>query len=210
MTLPKLLLNRYIDWKSNTYIKKKNKLRFLYNTGQKPKAMIISCCDSRVLENSIFTGDIGDYFVHRNVANLIHSYNNKKNNSTISSIEYAVKNLKIKQLIILGHSKCGGINRAYQLSNKKHKNNFEYLDNWLKELSIKFKKFKFKKSNKNQLEFLEKESIKMSIENLKKFPFIKRSLSMNNLKILGLWFEIKSGKLMMLNDNKNNFQDIDY
>ena len=77
MSLPEFLINGYKDWKDNIYPKKKELLDILLKEGQKPKAMIITCCDSRINITKIFNGEIGDFFVFRNVANLIPSFNLK-------------------------------------------------------------------------------------------------------------------------------------
>ena len=89
--------------------------------------MIITCCDSRILENTIFGGGVGDYFIHRNIANIVPSKNDKYQNiQTLSAIEYALKVLKIQNLIILGHSNCGGVAYSYKtLLDKININDFE-------------------------------------------------------------------------------------
>ena len=95
--------------------------------------MIITCCDSRILENTMFGGNVGDYFIHRNIANIVPSKNDKdKNIQTLSAIEYAIKVLKIPNLFILGHSNCGGVEYSYKtLKDKKNINDFEYINQWV-------------------------------------------------------------------------------
>ena len=78
MHLPDFLIDRYKDWKNNIFSKKEDLFKILERKGQMPKAMIISCCDSRINPNSIFEATEGDFFIHRNVANLIPSLDAKK------------------------------------------------------------------------------------------------------------------------------------
>ena len=76
--------------------------------GQHPRAMIISCCDSRVNAMSLFGGKDGDFFIHRNIANLIPPFNpDGDHHGTSAAIEFAVTVIKVSHLIILGHSGCG-------------------------------------------------------------------------------------------------------
>ena len=129
MEIPKFLIERYQFWKKNTFKNYKDIYQQASKTPQKPIAMIITCCDSRILENTIFGGSVGDYFIHRNIANIVPSKNDKDQNiQTLSAIEYALKVLKIQNLIILGHSNCGGVEYSYKtLLDKKNTNDFEYI-----------------------------------------------------------------------------------
>ena len=78
MSLPEFLIDRYKDWKDNSFQNEKKLYEEAEINGQKPKALIISCCDSRVDGNLIFRGKIGEFFIHRNIANLVPSYNSVK------------------------------------------------------------------------------------------------------------------------------------
>ena len=130
MEIPKFLIERYQFWKKNTFEDYKDIYQQASKSAQKPIAMIITCCDSRILENTIFGGNVGDYFIHRNIANIVPSKNDKGQNiQTLSAIEYALKVLKIPNLIILGHSNCGGVEYSYKtLIDKKNMNDFEYIN----------------------------------------------------------------------------------
>ena len=80
MQIPKFLIERYQFWKKNTFEDYKDIYEQASKTVQKPIAMIITCCDSRILENTMFGGNVGDYFIHRNIANIIPSKNDKNKN----------------------------------------------------------------------------------------------------------------------------------
>ena len=93
--LPKFLKNRYNVWKATSYLQNEKNIKKLAKLGQKPQAMIISCCDSRVNVASIFGAKEGDFFIHRNIANIIPPYESTKtDHSTFAAIEYAIKELK--------------------------------------------------------------------------------------------------------------------
>ena len=94
--LPKELIDRYKNWRSNTFDKNKTLYEDLSLNGQKPSSMIISCCDSRVNPTSIFDAKAGDFFIHRNIANLIPPYSpDSDNHGTSAAVEFAVCVLKV-------------------------------------------------------------------------------------------------------------------
>ena len=209
MKIPKFLIERYQFWKNNSFEDYKDLYYQASSSPQKPIAMIITCCDSRILENTIFGGSVGDYFIHRNIANIIPSINdNEKNIQTLSAIEYAFKVLKITNLIILGHSNCGGIEYAYKkLKDKNDLNNFEYISKWTSCLNFSLKNIPENLSENEKLTFLEQENIKQSIRNLSQYKFIDKLINDNKLNVIGLWYQIGSGLVKYL-DNKNCFIDL--
>jgi carbonic anhydrase len=89
---------------------------------QSPKILWIGCCDSRVPETTILNMRPGDIFVHRNIANVV----NQSDVSLKGIIRYAVETLKVKLIIVCGHSDCGGVKVAFNFDNKPH-----YFDDWV-------------------------------------------------------------------------------
>ncbi len=210
MEIPKFLIERYQFWKKNTFEDYKNVYYEASKNSQKPIAMIITCCDSRILENTIFSGGVGDYFIHRNIANIVPSKNEKeKNIQTLSAIEYALKVLRIPNLIILGHSNCGGVEHSYKtLIDKKNIDNFEYINEWLSCLKNSYNKIPNDIPDNEKITFFEQENIKQSIKNLHEYEFIDKLINENKLNVIGLWYQIDSGLIKFL-DNKNRFADLD-
>jgi len=210
MKIPKFLIERYQFWKKNTFQDYKGIYQQASKTAQKPIAMIITCCDSRILENTIFGGSVGDYFIHRNIANIVPSKNEKdKNIQTLSAIEYALKVLKTPNLIILGHSNCGGVEYAYKtLIDKKNKKDFEYINQWISSLNNSYNNIPNNFSETEQIIFFEQENIRQSIKNLYEYDFIDKLINENKLNVIGLWYQINSGLIKFL-DNNDNFIDLD-
>ncbi len=207
--LPEFLVNRYKKWKSTGYAKNSNKFKKLASLGQNPQTMIISCCDSRVHVTSIFGADEGDFFIHRNIANLVPPFSpDGENHGTSAVIEYATKELKINHIIILGHIDCGGIKSAYNLHFKKTKKNYLFINKWLSILLPAFNNISKNTSKINQIKQLEEESIKNSLTNLFTFPNVKKAVKNKNLTIHGLIHDIGSGRLKYLNPLTNKFEKI--
>jgi carbonic anhydrase len=207
--LPKFLINRYKTWKSTSYIVESNKFRKLASIGQNPSTMVISCCDSRVHVTSIFGADEGEFFIHRNIANLIPPFSpDGEHHGTSAAIEYATKVLKVKSLIVLGHTDCGGIKSGYNLHKTKKNLDYVFINKWLNILLPAFNKISKEISLENQIIQLEEESIKNSLNNLFSFPDIKKSIENNLLSLHGLIHNIGSGELKYLNPVSEEFEKI--
>ena len=205
---PKFLIDRYKKWKSNEYLKNERKLRKLASYGQSPSTMIISCCDSRIHATSIFGADEGEFFIHRNIANLVPPYSlDSENHGTSAAIEYAIKELKVNHLIILGHKDCGGIKYGHKVHSDSANTNYEFINKWLSILLPAYNKIQKDVSEQEQINQLEQESIKTSINNLFNFPFVKKAIDENNLLIHGLIHDIGSGNLKFLNPVTEDFEN---
>ena len=108
--LPQYLVQRFHGWKATSYAENHAWFKRLASEGQHPRAMIISCCDSRVHVTSIFGADTGEFFIHRNIANLVPPYEpDGDHHGTSATVEYAVTALKVAHVIVMGHSSCGGV-----------------------------------------------------------------------------------------------------
>jgi len=206
--LPKFLIDRYKNWKSNIYLENSEKLRKLAFLGQNPSTMVISCCDSRIHPTSIFGADEGEFFIHRNIANLVPPYSpDEENHGTSAAIEYAIKELKVKHLIILGHKDCGGIKYGHHMHSDSANPNYEFINKWVSIILPAFNKIQKDVSGQKQINQLEEESIKVSIENLFNFPFVKKAIEDNNLLIHGLIHDIGSGNLKFLSPVTKDFEN---
>ena len=208
--LPQYLVDRYKDWKENSFLENKFSYEQLAIDGQKPKGMIISCCDSRVHASSMFGAETGEFFIHRNIANLIPPYNpDGDHHGTSAAIEFAVSALEIPNIIILGHSNCGGIKNGYYLCKGENNNNdLIFVNKWLNILQPAYDSLNQLSDDNQMISQLEKESIKVSIKNLLDFPFIQQVLDSKQLSIHGLWNDIGSGELEILVPETMMFKSI--
>ncbi len=210
--LPHYLVQRYKGWKATTFEENKSWYKKLAIEGQNPRAMIISCCDSRVHVTSIFGSEAGEFFIHRNIANLVPPFKSSSDyHGTSAAIEYAVTILKISHIIVLGHSSCGGINSCFNYFSNRYKieNKGEsFIKSWLEILRPSFNNLSKKIDEKKQIKFLEKKAVLVSLENLITFPFVQQAISNEKLTLHGLWHEIESGDLFHYNSEKDKFEII--
>lgn len=205
---PQDLKDKFYEWKNDTFSLKKSHFEKLAKEGQFPKYMIISCVDSRVDPNSMFKTEAGDFFVHRNIANLVPPYDYLTEHSgTIAAIEFGVTALNIKNIVVMGHSGCGGIKNGYLACKENKFTENSSISNWLQLLKPAYMKIS-KKSEKENIGELEKISIITSLENLSDYPFIKKQLEAKSINIYGIWNDIGTGSLESYCHDKKVFESL--
>jgi carbonic anhydrase len=197
--LPGFLIHRYNDWKSNSYSQNKNWYKKISEEDQRPKAMVISCCDSRVHVTAIFGAEQGEFFIHRNIANLIPPFSpNGDYHGTSAAIEYAVTSLQISKIIVLGHSNCGGVNGCHDMCAGKApelEKDSSFIGRWMDILRPGYEKVKHILDEEERKEALGKEAVLISLKNLQTFPFIQDAIRKDKLNLYGLWTHIGQGDL---------------
>lgn len=182
----------------------------LASQGQTPKTLMIGCCDSRV-DPAVLTGaSPGELFVVRNVANLVPPCETSFNSfhGTSSALEFAVMNLKVENIIILGHRQCGGI-RALMQEPLNHEP-ANYISKWM-HIAYEAKQKVLEKSYASDEEMFkaaEMESIKVSLKNLLTFPFVKEAVDNGTLHLIGIYFDLEQGELWELDHKSNQFAQL--
>lgn len=210
--LPAYLIQRYHGWKATTHSENKAWYRRLAEDGQRPRAMIISCCDSRVHVTSIFGADQGEFFIHRNIANLVPPYlPDGDHHGTSAAIEYAVKSLKVAHLIIIGHSNCGGIKECHEMCSgnaPQLEEKTSFVGRWMDILRPGFEKVAQIEDADARMVALEKQAVLVSLENLMTFPFVRDAVEDERLTLHGLWTEIGEGTLQHYDVAHDEFVEI--
>ena len=210
--LPTYLVQRYHGWKATTFEDNNSWYRRLASEGQRPRAMVISCCDSRVHVTAIFGAEQGEFFIHRNVANLVPAYlPDGEPHGTSAAVEYAVTALKVAHIIVLGHSNCGGVKACHDMCTghaPELEKSSSFVGRWMDILRPGFERIKDIEGAEDQVASLEREAVMISIENLITFPFVKEAVNKNYLTLHGLWTDIAEGTLEQFDVNKQNFVKI--
>ncbi|MGH1415531.1 MAG: carbonic anhydrase [Pelagimonas sp.] len=196
--LPEYLVQRYKGWKATKYEENSAWYRRLATEGQRPRAMVISCCDSRVHVTSIFGADQGEFFIHRNIANLVPPYEpDGSQHGTSAAVEYAVTALKVAHVIVLGHSQCGGVQGCLDMCSGRApelEETTSFVGRWMDILRPGYEQIK-DVSAEDQARALEKESVIVSLRNLMTFPFVQSAVESKQLSLHGLWTDIGEGGL---------------
>ena len=181
--------------------------------GQSPKTLIIACSDSRVDPAIITSADPGELFVVRNVANLVPPFETSDGFHGVSSaIEFAVVNLKVDNIIILGHRQCGGI-RSLMLETEANRQK-GFVSSWMQIASDAKERVLLRaKTEPMDEEALcrcgEMEAIKTSVRNLRTFPFVVEAVRDRGLNLLGIYFDLENGDICEWNESDDKFDMID-
>lgn len=197
--LPSYLLQRYHGWKATGYAENRNWYRRLADEGQRPRAMVISCCDSRVHVTSIFGADQGEFFIHRNIANLVPPYEpDGDHHGTSAAVEYAVTMLNVSHLIVMGHSSCGGVQGCIDMCRGEApelEDKHSFVGRWMDILRPKYHLVADEPDPHVMATQLEKHSVLTSLDNLMTFPFLRSRVEADRLTLHGLWLDIGEGAL---------------
>jgi carbonic anhydrase len=196
--LPSYLIQRYHGWKATTWDENRAWYRRLAEDGQRPRAMVISCCDSRVHVTSIFGADQGEFFIHRNIANLVppHAPDGLQH-GTSAAVEYAVTTLKVAHLIVVGHSSCGGVKGCHDMCSghaPELEEKSSFVGRWMDILRPGYERIR-DLPEAERLRALEKQAVLISLENLMTFPFVAQAVDAGEMTIHGLWNDIGEGTL---------------
>ena len=128
MTIHKLI-DGFKSFRQEYYIDQPDIYKDLVEKGQHPEVIVIACSDSRVNPSIITQANPGEIFVVRNVANLVPIYRTDHNCATSACIEFAVRDLGVKHIVVLGHSECGGIKRLCEY--KEIGPERDFIDGWV-------------------------------------------------------------------------------
>lgn len=206
----KKLLEGYQRFYKKYFVSDDSLYRTLSRSGQSPKTLIISCSDSRVDPSIISDADPGDIFVIRNVANLIPPYEPSDHglHGVSAALEFAVRILKVENIVVMGHSKCAGVQT---LLHPESLESCEFVGQWVHVGQPAKTKAMARCHENNQYSLVhecEKEVILLSLEHLKNFPWIKERVEAGNLSLYGWYFDINDGCLYQYDPQKRLFQTL--
>jgi carbonic anhydrase len=208
---PEHLVDRFRRFKYRHFAPNIDHFAELAAYGQHPDVMVVSCCDSRVDPETIFSAMPGELFVVRNIANLVPPYETTGQYHGVSAaLEFAALNLRVKHIVVLGHSGCGGILACLEQSATRQ-SEARFISNWMNILDEARTRILASAAGRSAAELrveLEREGIKVSIQNLRSFPCIKALESKGRLHLHGAHFEIATGNLSVLNEGTGEFVSI--
>ncbi len=204
----KRLLEGALEFERRQY-KKHEKLFSELKDTQKPHTLFVGCADSRVIPNMITNTLPGELFVVRNIANIVPPYRESQEYlATTSAVEYALDMLEVSNVIVCGHSNCGGCAAIWMKDEKIDK--IPHVKNWLKQLDdVKDEVLSERpRSSSKKLFMTELFNIKKQLRNLMTYPSAKRRFEEGRLNIYGWYFDIESGKVFNYNFNTGRFEPL--
>lgn len=173
---------------------------------QHPGTLVIACSDSRVDPAILFNADPGEIFVIRNVAALVPPHQpDDPHPGEASAIEYSVKALKVSNVVVLGHHRCGGIAHMCNIASGRSDDPFEFVGNWVKLAEEGCTAHSG--DDPVSAAKAEQAAIATSVRNLESYPWIKERVEAGDLTLHGWWYDITTGDLLALDQETGTFAD---
>ncbi|WP_036479061.1 carbonic anhydrase [Myxosarcina sp. GI1] len=189
-------LIRGLDEFRQNYVNTHQELLEQLSHGQKPRVLFITCSDSRVAPNLITNTDMGELFVIRNAGNIIPPYGSA-NGGEGGTIEYAINALGIEQVVICGHSHCGGMKGLLKLNELQEDMPLVY--DWLRhaESTRRLVMENYPDySGEELIETLVAENVLIQIDNLKTYPVVRARIHQGKLRIYAWIYRIETGEVL--------------
>jgi carbonic anhydrase len=210
--LPSFLIRRYHAWRATDFAENHSWYARLAEEGQRPRAMIIACCDSRVHIPSIFGAESGEFFIHRNIANLVPPYEQDGgHHGTSAAVEYAVTALHVAHIVVMGHSQCGGVQGYLDMADGKAPDlaaETSFVGRWMALLEPGAEGMAGDGAPDARREAMEKATVFTSLRNLMGFPFVRDAVLADNLSLHGIWHDIARGGLEVYDPASGGFQPV--
>ena len=161
--------------------------------GQSPRAMVITCADSRVDPQMIFDAKPGEIFCVRNVANLVPPYApDSDHHGTSAALEFAVRSLKVEHIIVLGHARCGGIRALLEGGEQG-----DFIGRWMEIAAVARERALTAAATASETvqHLCEHESIRITLDNIMTFPWVAERVHAGQLQLHGWHFDFERGEL---------------
>ena len=179
--------------------------------GQSPKVMVIACSDSRVEPSIIFDTAPGEMFVVRNVANLVPPFEKDGSRHGVSAaLEFALNQLKVPEVVVLGHGACGGVAAALSQRFKgAAPGEGGFIAHWVDLLDEARERIVAAHgTGEAAVHALEREAVKVSLANLRSFPGVAEREAAGTLTLRGAYFAIADGLLHVLDESAGDFAPV--
>lgn len=205
------LIDGFGRFRAHYYERDREPYKLLVRQGQSPKIMVIACCDARVDPAIVTDCDPGDLFVVRNVANLMPPFETTGHyHGTSAALEFAVRFLEVKHVIVLGHARCGGIRALLQGVNGEDDLG-QFIKPWMEIAADARAKAAAAVTNRSTADLeraCEQAAIQVSLDNLLTFPWVRERVLNNRLWLHGWYFDMDNGELMRHDPESGAFRPL--
>lgn len=192
------LLNGYRRFRRDRWPERRRQFETLADTGQQPRALVVSCADSRVDPGMIFDAGPGELFIVRNVANLVPPYAPDGDyHGTSAAVEFAIRVLQVPEILVMGHALCGGVRALLEGPPAEAS---DFIAPWIGLAAAARERALARTDILDPQLCCEQETIRLSLDNLSTFPWIASRVATGTLRLSGAHFDIRAGRLSILNE----------
>jgi carbonic anhydrase len=200
------LITGFRRFRADYYEQRPGRMRELAEQGQSPEVMLIACSDSRVDPALVLDSEPGEIFVVRNVANIVPPYGPDDGHyGTSAALEFAVRDLGVQHIIVLGHSDCGGI-KALRAAVSGEPSQREFIKPW-----VEIVKAACRCGDGGAVPDqpdVEQAAIRLSLGNLETFPWIAAKIASGEIQLHGWWIDLENGRLFAVDPDKIEISEI--
>jgi carbonic anhydrase len=199
----KRLLDGYRAFKSGRWPEERAHYEELARKGQSPQYLVIACSDSRADPATIFSASPGELFVIRNVAGIVPPFETDSGHrGTSAALAFAVMQLEVREIVVLGHAQCGGV--AAALDNRIVAG-VPFIGHWIELLEPALEHSAHIHDTVARHTAMERDCVRLSLENLMTFPFVADRVRAGKLRLTGARFGIADGQLEVLDRDSDVF-----
>ena len=200
------MIDGYRRFRANGYEQQHERWETLAE-GQSPKVMVIACSDSRIDPSIVFDAGPGEMFVVRNVANLVPPFEvGGLRHGVSAALEFAVTQLKVSEIVVMGHGSCGGVKAALERPfENAPPGKGGFIADWMHLLDEARARVVADNSGADAIRALELECVKVSLANLRSFPCVPVREAAGRLRLRGAYFAIADGRLHLLDEESGTF-----
>ena len=193
------LIEGYRRFRAETWPTERARYEALAHWGQSPETMVISCSDSRVDPQTVFGAVPGEMFVLRNIGGLAPPYEpDGGHHGASAAIEFGVRVLKVKRLVVLGHGQCGGVRAmAYGAPPEAR----DFVAQWV-DIARPALASAAGADENSRLAAIEAAVVRLSLANLLAFPWVKEAVDADRLTLYGFRFDIHTGVLLKIEPDR--------
>ncbi|CAH8297826.1 unnamed protein product [Eruca vesicaria subsp. sativa] len=185
----------FIHFKTHKFLKKPS----LYNAlakSQDPKFLVFACSDSRVSPAHILNFQPGEAFEIRNIANMVPLFDKTQHSGTGAAMEYPITKLNVENILVIGHSRCGGIEALMSIEDDAAPNKSIFIEDWVKigtAAKNRIKQDFGDLSFEEQCSLCEKEAVNVTLANLLSYPFVRERVEKGKLALRGAHYDFVNG-----------------
>jgi carbonic anhydrase len=201
------LIEGYRAFKSGRWPEERAHYEELAQRGQNPDYLVIACSDSRADPATIFNAAPGELFVIRNVAGIVPPFESDSGHrGTSAALAFAVLQLQVRNILVMGHAQCGGIAAALD---GKLAAGVPFLSAWIDLLTPALEHSSHIHDSGMRHVMMERDAIRLSLQNLMTFPFVAERVRAGRLSLRGARFGIADGKLEIFDATRDEFVSVE-
>jgi carbonic anhydrase len=208
---PSRLVDGFKAFHYGTLRRERERYERLAASGQRPDIMIVACCDSRAAPETLFDAAPGEIFVVRNVANIVPPYGPAAgHHGTPAALEFAVQELKVGHILVMGHGRCGGVGaflRHRDRPDEKPLSPGDFIGKWMTLLEPATRDLRCEETAAEDIRrrALEEAGVRNSLANIATYPCVRILVERRRIALHGAWFDISGGQLWVMDAATGEF-----